>query len=182
MIEFTVTARENTFAHIVVNFGIPLFRYIRYQSVDKPGRHAHQRGIGNLPAHRAPINRLIYQCPGHSRPDLLLKVGIIAIEIDKDFIFNDMGNTADIILLFTDQTNIALLKIGEGVENDEFDFITHACFQQRFQLRQYLFGIPCSVYGQFLAIQVEISVKIIETIVCPEKVSVLDTAFTERHL
>ncbi len=78
-----------------------------------------------------------------------------------------MRYASDIVLLIAAQANVTLLKIGQGVKNDELNFIAYPRFKQEFNFGEYFTRITGSINGQFLAIEVKIGVKIVETIVSP---------------
>ena len=93
-----------------------------------------------------------------------------------------MGDPAGVVLLLLHQAYIALLEIGEVIENDELYLVVENGFQFKFDLADMVLCITCSELCQFLPVTVEIRIELIETVIGPEEILVLYPVLTKRQL
>ena len=73
-------------------------------------------------------------------------------------------------------------QVRKSIEYDKLDLVFKVRLQVKLYLLDVFVGIFGGIHGQLFAIQVIIGVKFFEPEVEPEKVVVLDPAFTEGEL
>ena len=115
-------------------------------------------------------------------PYLPFKIYQTPIEINNNFISNNMGNATYIIMVARRKADIALLKLGKIIKDDELNFSFKVSIQVILKPAELFGSIFGSVNSKFFTIQIKIGIEAVEFIVGPEKLFVLHPAPAKLHL
>ena len=115
-------------------------------------------------------------------PDLQLKINKTSIKIKYNFIAQDMGDSANVVLLAIGQPNVTFFKFGKIVKNDKLNFPFEVSVEFALQMYQFLCRILRGMNSKFFPVKVKIGIKTVEFVKSPEKILVLSAASSKIHL
>jgi len=118
---------------------------------------------------------------GYTTFNLFFQVVVVPVEVEKHFVFNDLGHTPRIfhIEAYADVCHIVTCEV---IVNQNIDLFIDLVFQLALHIFHNLLSILNDEFPDLLPPGIEVGVKIVGLVILPFKIFVLDPVFAEIGL
>jgi hypothetical protein len=114
--------------------------------------------------------------------NLLLKLAMITFIIDENLGAGDACDSSDVVIIFSYQSNVALLEITLLVVDDELDVLIYCIIEDLLNLFNVAGCATGYIFSNGLTAGIEVGIEIIKTVKLPWEFTVLNAVLSKVSL